>query len=988
MKYSNPRSVTRTGLLSAAIALALAPMLSLARDAAPAQTLVTVDATGETLETITATENTAVTPIAQVAPASQATKKADATTLDRIEVTGSRIRGADMETRQPLISLTRQDIEKQGFTSVADILQNLTSAGSPAISRADALASGEDVGGYYIDIRNLGAVRTLVLLNGKRLGVTTSGVADLSQVPISAIDRIEVLKDGASSIYGSDAIAGVVNIITRKRFDGAEASAYVGQYGEGDGETQQYSFTAGSTNERGGVTLSVEYYKQEPVFAKDRPYSAFGNAGPNYPGSGWSPISQNGSWFGPCGAGGADAWCTLREGGNPSNAADYVPHTADYEANANQQMFLLTGVERRSVFANANYDITDNITFNADVLYNKRTTHQQIAGYPYQSQAFETPLSGDSAFNPTPGTDIDFRRRLWEVPRTTKSDLETYRFAGTLGGMFEIGEKVWDWDVGALLSRNNVTKTKHGDMSLIASRQALGPSFINADGIAQCGTVDSAIPLSSCRPWNPLLPYGVEGQGSLADPDLQKFLFPYFTDTGTTRTTTYSANLTGSLFEMPAGDLGIAVGYEHRREQGRFVPDAFAQSGESTGLQATTTEGSYNLDEFYVELNIPVLADMPFAKELTFNVSSRYSDYSNFGDTTNSKFGVTWRPIDELLVRGTYAEGFRAPSISDLYGGTGSSFESYTDPCSVAANDTVNGNAACNAAGVPLGYVQLGQGLEPCTGYPCQTPDQFFSGSNPNLLPETSTSKTVGVVWSPRWVEGLDISLDWYNYKLTNMIIQDGVDRVLRDCYVLGNAARCANIERAADGHITNLFFGLTNLGAMETEGYDLAVKYRLAETSFGQFTADWQTSYVSKYNEQGENERGEKITIGSVGENGVFRVRSNLGLAWQLNEFGVSYKARYYSGVSEACAPDRPCSDPDRYQNGRDADRRKTGSNTFHDLQFNWQAPWNATIAIGANNVFDKVGPILFTSPDSAFPYYGGFDIGRFVYMKYQQRF
>ncbi|HEY5803282.1 MAG TPA: TonB-dependent receptor plug domain-containing protein, partial [Lysobacter sp.] len=194
MNHRNLRTAMRVGMLPAGIAIALAPAFASAQEAAAEQQ--------------------------------------GATTLDRIEVTGSRIRGADMETQQPIITLSRQDIEKQGFTSVADVLQNLTSAGSPAISRSDALASGEDVGGYYIDIRNLGAQRTLILVNGKRLGASTSGLQDLSQIPMASIDRIEVLKDGASAIYGSDAIAGVVNIITRKRYEGAEASGYLGQYGE------------------------------------------------------------------------------------------------------------------------------------------------------------------------------------------------------------------------------------------------------------------------------------------------------------------------------------------------------------------------------------------------------------------------------------------------------------------------------------------------------------------------------------------------------------------------------------------------------------------------------------------------------------------------------------------------------------------------------------------------------------------------------------
>ena len=950
MNHRKWRAVMRAGLLPAGIAMVLTPMMASAQE-------------GEK----------------------------DATTLDKIEVTGSRIRGADMETQQPVITLSRQSIERQGFTSVADVLQNLTSVGSPAISRAEALASGENVGGYYVDIRNLGATRTLVLVNGRRLGATTGGYQDLSQIPMSAIDRIEVLKDGASAIYGSDAIAGVVNVITRKRYEGAEASAYLGEYGEGDGGKQQYSFTMGSSGDRGGVTLSVEYSKEEPVFARDRWFSQYGNAGPDYPGSGWSAVSQNGSWFGPCGPGGANRWCTLDDGGDPTRVADYHPITSAEYANSNQQMSLQTGIERRSVFANANYDITDNVTFNADILYNHRSTDQQIAGYPYQASAFDTPLDGASAFNPTPGDEVDFRRRLWEVPRTTQSDLETYRFAGGFEGAFDVGQRSWDWDVGALLSRNESTKRAHGDMSLIASRQALGPSFINSEGVAQCGSAADPIALSACRPWNPLLPYGVDGPGSLADPAAQAFLFPWYADTGLTRTTSYTANISGGLFDLPAGEVGVAVGVEHRRESGRFVPDAFAQSGQSTGLGATTTEGAYDLDEVYVELNIPLLSDVPFAKELTFNVAGRYSDYSNFGDTTNGKFGFTWRPTEDLLVRGTYAEGFRAPSIDNLYGGIGTSFESYTDPCGTGAVNSVNGNDSCNAAGVPLGYVQLGQGLEPCTTYPCQTPDQFLNGSNPGLLPETSKSKTAGLVWSPRWVEGLDISLDWYHYELENMIISDSVDRILRDCYVLGNASRCAGIARAGDGHIEQLFYGLANLGAMETEGYDLGVKYRLPELSFGKIAFDLQSTYVSKYDELGQNRDGDNIMIGRVGEPGIFRLRSNLGVDWSLGDFSVNWTARYYSGMKESCLPNRPCTDPDHYANGEPDAIRKVGSNTFHDVQFSYRTPWNATVALGANNVFDHQGPLLFSNSDarhSDYPYYGAFDIGRFWYLKYQQRF
>jgi iron complex outermembrane receptor protein len=354
----------------------------------------------------------------------------------------------------------------------------------------------------------------------------------------------------------------------------------------------------------------------------------------------------------------------------------------------------------------------------------------------------------------------------------------------------------------------------------------------------------------------------------------------------------------------------------------------------------------------------------------------------------NSKFGLSWRPVDELLVRGTVATGFRAPTISDLYGGTSSSFESYTDPCGTGHTNSVNGNAACTAAGVPLGYVQLGQGSNPCTGYPCQTPDQFFRESNPDLKPERSTSATVGLVWSPRWVEGLDVSLDWYSYTIKDMIIKDSVGRILRDCYILGNAARCAGIVRAADGHISSLHYGVANLGLAKTQGYDLGVRYRLPELAIGQFKLDWQSSYTTKFDEEGVNNAGDKIMIGLVGDPGYFRLRSNIGLDWEKGSWGANYGLRYYSGMREDCVPKRPCTDPDRMAHGEGAAVRKVGSNTFHDLQVRWAAPWDATVSVGARNLFNHQGPIMFSQPDSTFAYYGGFDIGGSIYMKYQQSF
>src|SRR5690554_2396015 len=381
--------------------------------------------------------------IPAVASAQDAPRTEEPATLDRIEVTGSRIRQADMETSQPVMTISREDIQNTGLTSVADILQNLTSAGSPAISRGDVLASGENVGGYYVDLRNLGASRTLILVNGRRLGANTTGLQDLGQIPASAIQRIDVLKDGASSIYGSDAIAGVVNVITRTRFDGAEANVYYGQYGEGDGTIQTFDATIGHSGDRGGVTLSVEYGKEDPVWAKDRWYSADGSLGPDFPGAGFSPVSQQGFFIHPD----SGDWMTLRPGEDPSDPASYRPFTEDDYANSNEQMMAKTGMERRSIYAAGEFDFTDNIRLVGDALYNHRTITAQVAGYPFQTAAFGIPLSGDSAVNPFPGTDLQLMRRFWEVPRSTENELSTYRVSGALQGMFEIGAGYWDWEI-------------------------------------------------------------------------------------------------------------------------------------------------------------------------------------------------------------------------------------------------------------------------------------------------------------------------------------------------------------------------------------------------------------------------------------------------------------------------------------------------------------------------------------------------------------
>jgi iron complex outermembrane receptor protein len=937
----------------------------------------------------------ALSPV--LAGAQEADTGSEATTLDRIEVTGSRIRQVDLETAAPVLSISRQDIEQQGFNSVADILQNISAVGSPAISRTSPLSSGEAVGGQYIDLRNLGANRTLILVNGKRLGITNDGLQDVASIPAAMVERIEVLKDGASTIYGSDAVAGVINIITRKNFEGAEANAYISQYGQGDGTREQYSFLMGQTGDRGSVTFGIEYTKEDPVWARDRWFSRdrfpTSEKGEPRPG-GLSSISQYGTLYDADG----NAWTLIRDGQNrdASDFSNYRPYDAALDStNHSLTSTVYSGVERRSVFLNGSYEISDDIRFETDVLYTDRDSFAQNAGYPYRSNAFGTPMSADSVYNPLPGEEVTFWRRGWEVPREVKNSLTTFRFTGVFSGAFEIGDKYWDWDAGYLYNQNEGKQISTGNLSLDAVANAVGPSFINGQGIAQCGTVDVPIPLGfgpgACTPWNPLVPDGVTGQGGLADPAVQAYLYLPGQALSETTTKAYFANLTGSLFSLPAGEVGLAVGVEHRSESGFFSPDALAQTGTSTDLAAGPTGGGYSLDEVYAELLVPILADMPFAQELSVSLATRYSDYDTFGDTVNSKFGFTWKPIESLLVRGTWSEGFRAPTVADLYGGISQSFESYTDPCDTSFG-SVGGSAQC-LADVPVDYRQPASDPDGLADGPgTQTPTPFLSGSNPNLTPETSESKTLGFVWSPGFAEGLNMSLDWWNIRIDNTIVADDPTTMLDDCYVRGIQSRCQGedtfVRDPVTGNITALSFGGRNAGFQEVEGYDFDLNYKM-ETAYGTFALAWLNTYVSKNELKVDNLEGAPSQ--QNGFDGNFRLRSNASLTWERGDWGVTWSTRYYSGVKESCYFDDRCSLPDYAApetEGNITPLNELGSTTFHDLQVRWSAPWNATVAVGANNLFEHYASPNYDQPNSGYSYYGGFDIGRMVYLKYQQRF
>ncbi len=935
----------------------------------------------------------------------QETEK-EATTLDRIEVTGSRIKRTDIETSQPVFSLSRADIQAQGLTSVGDVIQNLTAQGSALNTTFNNGGNGET----RVSLRNLGSQRTLVLVNGKRWvgGTGLGGAVDLNTIPTAAVERIEVLKDGASTIYGSDAIAGVVNVILRQNFDGAEANAYIGMYDKGDGEKQSYDFTVGTSSDRWSAMMGVGYVKEEPVMAGDRAISAVPVYG-SLPGTRNSFVTPQGNF------GIFDGSEITNPAGDygffvpTSNAPGWRPNAGASDTyNFAPDNYLITPQERVSLFAAGSLDITDNFRFKTTVTYNQRKSEQLLAAMPiaFDASSGDTvSISADSIYNPF-GQEINeiFRRAVETGGRSFNQDVKTFAFNGALEGSFDIADKPFDWEAGYFYGDNKANNTTDGLFRVSALANALGPSMRDASGNPICVTTpgNAATAIAGCVPMNML-----SGVGGITQEMLDYATFTAH-DELYYKQKNYYANIGGDLFDLPGGALAFSFGMEHRTEFGYDSPDALINSGDTTGNARTATRGGYSVDEAYLELAIPVLADLPGAKLLDFSVATRYSDYSNFGDTLNSKFGFRWKPIDDLMVRGNWSEGFRAPSISELFAGQADSFPSIADPCAGRIGTSPQVPAAsCTAAGIPA-YTQANPQV------------RITVGGNPDLGPETSTSKTLGMVYSPSWLEGFDVSLDWWNIKIENTIfLQTGQD-VLNSCYLNNNAESCALITRTPTGQIQDLVAVTQNIGTMDAEGWDLTLGYRVPEQSWGTLSFTWDTTYYSHlyvdengdgvYSEDQLNgESGNQVGeyFGSTFTNN-WRIRSNLQVRWELADWGASWFVRYFSPQDELCvgSPNVPaaqrarlCSDPTRVTNldGDDPNRTPDGpalrpenripSAVYNDVSVYWKAPWNAKVTLGVNNLFDRDPPVAITAFANSFD--PAYDIpGRFMYLQYSQKF
>jgi len=931
--------------------------------------------------------------VAHAQQTSATTSSAETLAPVNVTVTGSRIRGTDVETAQPVFIMDQKAIRATGLTSLGDIIARMPSAGTPDITPQDTLSSSGDAGGRYANLRNLGSARTLVLVNGRRWTTSLGGLTDLSTIPVAIVDRIEVLKDGASSIYGSDAIGGVVNIITTDRFEGASADVLYGQDGQGDGAQKNATFTWGKSTRNASIILGATYEDADGLDDDERsltrsPY------GPRHPDAGFGM----GPYGGVIDPATGRAYVVNHGGGvagDVSNIANYHPYDVNSNADkyaTSRDMTFRAGSKLRNLFGTGRYNLTDDVALRGMASYGVRDTHWQAAGYPLQTSAAragDLSIDPGNAYNPFPGESTPFFRRTTELPRETWAKSKAMHVDGGAEGAFQWGGHAWNWDVTYGYSETRASQISSGNINLANARKALGATT-TIDGHVACANADDRA--AGCVPWNILA-----GPGGTPDA-VWNYIGSTTTAHQVTRTNDVTANLTGGVVDLPAGTLRAAGGLEHRQENGRFEPDADDSAGLTTHLASDPTDGGYIVNEAYLEFDVPLLADLPFARELAVNASSRYSHYSAFGGRTSNKYSFRWKPFDDLLLRGTYAEGFRAPTIADLYAGSSESFESFLDPCDSAFGASATDAAVrgrCAAGGVPNGYRQADQsGAQISSATGGQNPTAFRTGANPALKPETSITRTAGLVYSPGYVDGLDVTLDYYKINIRDVITPLLAGDILNFCYVRNDPSYCGRFTRAADGRITSLDESLANLGSLSTEGYDLGLHYRFPATRYGEFTLLSDSTYLQDYTQSSSPGAAPRQLAGYMnGVQGLNRFRSNLSLDWSWQRFGVTWTVRYFSGLNDSCwSAEVECNEPSRVNaiTGAEGVSRKGGV-AFHDAQLRWQAPWNGSIRVGINNLFARKGPVFYSVSSAgtgSAPYNPAYDIDRYFYVGYQQKF
>ena len=925
---------------------------------------------------------------------------------EAIVVTGSRIPQPNLVTTSPVTQVTSEDITTQGVTRIEDMTNQL-----PQVFAAQSsTVSNGATGTAQVNLRGLGAARTLVLIDGRRMGYGSpnSTPSDLNQIPGALVERVEVLTGGASAVYGSDAIAGVVNFIMRDDFEGLRVDAQYGFYQHtndsddgyireeiafrgttnpaqfelpaddqlgGYGKEITFIFGASSPDGRGNLTGYLGYRNNDAVLERDYDYSACSLANGS---TAARPYAPPGTLHWNCGGSGTSFPGRFTDFSTFSYTIDqgtgnFIPFNANlHNYNFGPLNYFQRPDERYTGGFFARYEINESMEAYGNFMFSDYRSVAQIApsgdffstntincGNPLLTAANAAAIGcspGEIAAD-SPTTLYIGRRNVEGGGRQDDLNYEAYRgvfgIRGPLGGN-------WDYDVFGQYYRVNLARSYLNDFSVTRLTRAL--DVVDADpgpGVdPQCRSfVLGTDP--NCVPYDVFTPGGVTQAALdyLQIPLLQR---------GESIMQNVVATVTGDLgITSPAAEtpIQVSLGAEYRSDLINAVVDENFATGNASGQGGPTTPltGDTDVFELFGEMRIPLVEGAAFAELMSLELAYRYSDYSTGVNTDTYKVGVDWAPTEDIRFRGSFQHAVRAANVIELFSAQGFNlFDMGDDPC--GQDDGGDGVApAANCIGVNPWNVTAGQyGSAALTSPAGQY--NFLAGGNPNVAPEEADTYTIGFVFTPRFVPGLNVSVDYFNIEVENLISTVGAVNTVNDCYFNGNLASCARITRnpgtgqlwIGAGNVEDLN---TNIGGLTTSGYDINANYSFDIGSMGGLSFQ----LIGTLLEELITDPGAATGVAPYDCVGFFSTvcgtpnpewRHRFRVSWETPwDLELSGTWRYYGEVDRVVGPDTPAP----------AGTLDTHWDEEHylDLAGNWQVYENTNIRFGVNNVLDNDPPI-----------------------------
>jgi iron complex outermembrane receptor protein len=891
--------------------------------------------------------------------------------IEEIVVTGSHIRKDTFTSSSPISVLDSTVIQGVGATNVGSLLARVPSIVAQNDGSSENVNKASTSGVSTTALRNLGSSRTLVLVNGRRhvsgMGAGAGYGVDLNTLPTTMIERIEVLTGAQSAAYGSDAVAGVVNIITKTDFDGVKINAQFGQATEGDREREDVDLTVGHNFSDGNVWFSVGYSDDDGLFSGDRDFALLSTTGSDTDGDGLrDALTFQGSSHVP-GARLIAGGLSLNGDGTPFNGGN-DPATSD-RLNFNEFRSMLIPVERRFGAAGLTLDISEKATATMEINYTRAETRATFEPIPLSvfGDVYKLFKGGTSGMDLTTHplwvgssagaqivdagvTDFDdfgntFRRTVELGSRGSGNVRQTFRVAAAVDYELDNGMYL---DVYGTYGVTDQVQTDFGDINLERAAFALD---MEADGFGGFQCVDEIARIQGCVPFNPFGTIdSIAGQAGITgiSPDAAEYLAAAVSLTGQVEQTVVAAVLSGDL-PFSIGDQdnsSFAFGLEFREERGEETPDGLRQSGITRGLFLKPTKGSFNVLDVFGELQLPLM------DKLILDVAVRAGDYSSSGSAFTWKVGLDAPISDSVRLRAATSTAVRAPNIADLFGGAVASPLIAFDPCN-GVDATTTGQIAENCRSIPAIMNRItSTGAFTLTQVESQNTTTFGSGS-PTVQEEEADSFTFGIIFTPDFVDGLSIALDYYDIKIEDAITIPGGTTVMNRCHDVAPGSfdpTCGGqIFRSPNtGPVLDVFATANNEDILETSGFDLEASYLFDDLGGGDLLISFAANFLSDYSVTGS--AGDKQELS--GEVLFPDTRFNLNFDYNVGDFSVFSQVRFRDETV------------DRNDNSILNDNlNNIDSVVYVDLRGSYNVTESVNVYVGLNNMFDESPPSMGSS-------------------------